>query len=158
MTYLQDPPKSEVKRQKLIECVLTGNSKQYLGKVYTEVQVNRLSAEEVDKLFSLYEAKLSGQMVKSLGKSIIRMISMGACSALGISNQEALNKDLSSDPFLNLAIQRLVCRSHQRFSSFIALLSIGLITIMHNLSEHDIKNGGTSRDDRSDERTANNFE
>ena len=31
-----EPPKSEVKRQKLIECVLTGNSKQYLGKAYIE--------------------------------------------------------------------------------------------------------------------------
>ena len=37
-----DPPKSEVKRQKLIKCVLTGNSKQYLGKVYTEEQVNKV--------------------------------------------------------------------------------------------------------------------
>ena len=35
-----DPPKSEMKRQKLIECVLTGNSKQYLGKAHTEEQVN----------------------------------------------------------------------------------------------------------------------
>ena len=78
-----DPPKSDVKRQKLIECVLTGNSKQYLGKVYTEEQVNKLSAEEVDKLFSIYEAKLSSQMGKSLGKSIIRTYLMGACAVLG---------------------------------------------------------------------------
>ena len=47
-----DPLKSEVKRQKFIECVLTGNCKQYLGKAYTEEQVNKLNAEEVDKLFS----------------------------------------------------------------------------------------------------------
>ena len=33
VTY--DPPKSEVKRQKLTECVLTGNSKQYLEEAYT---------------------------------------------------------------------------------------------------------------------------
>ena len=46
-----DPPKSDLKRQKLIEFVLTRNSKLYLGKVYTEEQVNTLSAEEVDKLF-----------------------------------------------------------------------------------------------------------
>ena len=31
-----DPPKSDMKRQKLIECVLTGNSKQYLGNAYTK--------------------------------------------------------------------------------------------------------------------------
>ena len=31
-----DPPKSDAKRQKLIECVLTRKSKQYLAKAYTE--------------------------------------------------------------------------------------------------------------------------
>ena len=60
--------KSEVKKQNLIECVLTGNSKQCLGYDYTKERVNKLSAEEVDMFFSNYEAKLSGKMVKSLGK------------------------------------------------------------------------------------------
>ena len=80
-----DAPQSDSKRQKLLECILTGNSKLYLDKVYTEERIKELSNEEVDKLFSNYEAKLSGQMVKSLGKSIINMYSMGACAALGIS-------------------------------------------------------------------------
>ena len=80
------PPKSDVNWRKLIECVLTGNSKQCLGKDHTEEQINKLSAEAVDKLFSNYKAKLSGQMVKSLDKSIIKMYSMGACAILGMSN------------------------------------------------------------------------
>ena len=62
-----DPPQLDSKRQKLLECVLTANSKLYLGKVYTEDQLKKLSDEEMDKLFNNYEAKLSGQMVKSLG-------------------------------------------------------------------------------------------
>ena len=61
-------PQSDTKHQKLLECVLTGNSKLYLGKVYTEEKIKELSKEEVEKLFNNYEAKLSGQMVKSLGK------------------------------------------------------------------------------------------
>ena len=81
-----EAPQSDTKRQKLLECVLTRNSKLYLGKVYTEEQLAKLNEEEVGKLFNNYEAKLSGQMVKSLGHSIINMYSMGACSALGISN------------------------------------------------------------------------
>ena len=48
---------SDTKRQKLLECVLTGNSKLYLGKVYTEDQLAKLSEE---KLFNNYEAKLAG--------------------------------------------------------------------------------------------------
>ena len=75
---------SDTKCQKLLECVLTGNSKLYLGKVYTEGQLTKLDEEEVEKLFNNYEAKLLGQMAKSLGCSIINMYSVGACSVLGI--------------------------------------------------------------------------
>ena len=104
-----ETPQSDTKRQKLLECILTRNSKLYLGKVQTKEKIKELSNEEVDKLFNNYEAKLSGQMVKSLGKSIINMYSMGACAALGISNQDALSEDLESDPFLNSALQRFTC-------------------------------------------------
>ena len=131
---------SNIKHQKLLECVLTGNSKLYLGKVYTEEQLAKLNEEEVEKLFNNYEAKLSGQMVKSLGHSIINMYSMGACAALGISNQDALSEDLENDPFLNSALQRATCELYHRFSSFLAPLSTGIITSRHYLSEHN-KNG-----------------
>ena len=89
-----ETPQLDRKHQKLLECVLTRNSKLYLGKVYTEDQLAKLSEEKVEKLFNNYEAKLSGQMVKSLGKSIINMYSMGACAALGINNQDALSEGL----------------------------------------------------------------
>ena len=115
-------PQSDTKCQKLFECVLTGNSKLYLGKVYTEEKIKELSKEEVGKLFNIYEAKLSGQMVKSLGKSIINMYSMRACSALGIINQEALSEDLENDPFLNSALQRFTCELYYTFGSFLAPL------------------------------------
>ena len=135
-----ETPQSDTKCQKLLECVLTGNSKLYVGKVYTEGKIKELNEEEVEKLFDNYEAKLSGQMVCSLGHSIIYMYSMGACTALGISNQEALSEDLENDPFLNFALQRFTCQLYYRFGSFLALLSIGIITSRHYLSEHN-KNG-----------------
>ena len=78
----RDPPESDVNRQKFIKCFVTGNSKQYLEKDYTEEQVKKLSSEEVNKLFNIYEVKLLGQMVKPLGKSIIKMYSMKTCSIL----------------------------------------------------------------------------
>ena len=94
-----EAPQSDTKHQKLLECILTGNSKLYLSKVYTEEQLAKLNEEEVEKLFNNYEAKLLGQMVTSLGKSIINMYSMGACSVLGIRNQEALSEDLKTIHF-----------------------------------------------------------
>ena len=138
-----DAPQSDSKRQKLLECILTGNSKLYLGNVYTEDQLKKLNDEEVEKLFNNYEVKLSGQMVKSLGCSIINMYSMGACAVLGISNQGELSEDLENDPFLNSALQRFTCELYYRFGSFLAPLSVGIVTSRHYLSEHN-KNGGTS--------------
>ena len=128
---------SDTKCQKLLKCVLPGYSKLYLGKVYTEEQLAKLNKEEVEKLFNNCKAKLSSQMVKSLGKSIINMYSMGACSALGITNQEALSEDLENNPFLNSALQRFTCQLYYRFSSFLAPLSVGIITSRHYLSEHN---------------------
>ena len=132
-------PQSDTKRQKLLECVLTGNSKLYLGKVYTEDQLAKLS-EEVEKLLNNHEAKLSGQLVKSLGRSTINMYSMGACSVLGITNQDALSEDLENDPFLNSALQRFTCELYYRFGSLLAPLSVGIIMSRHYLSERN-KNG-----------------
>ena len=132
---------SDTKCQKLLKCVLTGNSKLYLGKVCTEEQLKKLNEEEVEKLFNNYEAKLSGQMVKSLGCSIINMYSVGACAALGITNQDALSEDLENDPFLNSALQRFTCELYYRFSSFLAPLSIGIITSRHYLWGCSMKQG-----------------
>ena len=61
-------------------------------------------------------------MVKSLGKSIIDMYSMGACKVLGISNHDALSEDLETDPFLNSALQRFACELYYRFGSLLAPL------------------------------------
>ena len=103
----------------------------------------------MDKHFSNYEAKLSGQMVKSSGESIIKMYVMGACTVLGMNNQNALSEDLESDPFLNSALQRLTCELYHRFGSFFAPLSIGLITSRH-LSERNIAGTKNDRENRDE--------
>ena len=153
-----ETPQSDTKRQKLLKCILTRNIKLYLCKVYTEDQLAKLSKEEVEKLFNNYKAKLSGQMVKSLGKSIINMYSIGACSVLGITNQEALSEDLENDPFLNSALQRCTCELCYRFRLFLAPLSIGIITSRHYLSEcnknGERTNGTGDNKNGGDEKTA----
>ena len=103
-------PQSDTKHQKLLECILTGNSKLYLGKVYTEEQLAKLNEEEVEKLFNNYEAKLSGQMVKSLGHSIINIYLMGACSVLGITNQEALSEESGERSVSKLCSSKIYLR------------------------------------------------
>ena len=121
-----ETPQSDTKRQKLLKCVLTRNSKLYLGEVYTKDQLKKFNDEEVEKLFNNYE---------SLGCSIINMYLMRACAVPGISNQDALSEDLENNPFLNSALQRFTCKLYYRFGSFLAPLNVGIITSRHYLSE-----------------------
>ena len=57
------------KRERLVACVLSGNSKMYLGKEYTEEQINKMDCNDVSALLNRYESVLSAQMTKSLGKA-----------------------------------------------------------------------------------------
>ena len=119
------------KRERLVACVLSGNSKMYLGKEYTEEQINKMDCNDVNTLLNRYESVLSAQMTKSLGKSVINLYSDIACNVLGIGNQQELSTDLEGDPFLNTAIQRFTCDLYYRFGALLAPVSVGIITGKH---------------------------
>ena len=106
------------RRDRLITCVLSGNSKQHLGKEYTEQQINEMDSKNIMMLSNRYESVLSAQMTKSLGKSVINLYSNVACSVLGIGNQQDLSNDLECDPFLNTALQRFTCDLYCPFGAF----------------------------------------
>ena len=136
------------KRERLVACVLSGNSKMYLGKEYTEEQINKMDYNDVNTLLNRYESILSAQMTKSLGKSVINLYSNIACSVLGVGNQQELSTDLESDPFLNTAMQRFTCDLYYRFGTLLAPVSVGIIT-----GKHYGKNSITKLNDRSNSGT-----
>ena len=78
------------KRERLVACALFGNSKQYLGKEYTEQQINEIDSYNINILSNRYDSVLSAEMTKSLGKSVINLYSDVACSVLGVGNQQDL--------------------------------------------------------------------
>ena len=86
------------KRERLVACVLSGNSKMYLGKEYTEEQINKMDCNDVNTLLNRYQSILSFQMTKSFCKSVINLYSNIACSVLGVGNQQELSTDLECDP------------------------------------------------------------
>ena len=133
------------KRERLITCVLSGNSKQYLGKEYTVQQINEMDSNNINILSNRYESVLSAQMTKSLGKSVINLYSNVACTALGIGNQQDLSNDSECDPFLNTTMQRFTCDLYYPFGALLAPVSVGIIT-----GKHYNKNYGTNLNDRSD--------
>ena len=136
------------KRERLVACVLSGNSKMYLGKEYTEEQINKMDCNDVNTLLNRYESVLSSQMTKSLGKNVINVYSNLVCSVLGVGNQQDLSTDLECDPFLNTAIQRFTCDLYYRFRALLAPVSVGIIT-----GKHYAKNSITKLNDRSNSGT-----
>ena len=45
----------------------------YLGKEYTEEQIDKMDCNDVNTLLDRYESVLSAEMTKSLGKSVINL-------------------------------------------------------------------------------------
>ena len=136
------------KRERLVACVLSGNSKMYLGKKYTEQQINEMDYNSINTLLNRYESVLSAQMTKSLGKSVINLYSNVARSVLGVYNQQELSTDLECDPFLNTAMQRFTCDLYYQFGALLAPVSVGIIT-----GKHYAKNSITKLNDRSNSGT-----
>ena len=132
------------KRERLVACVLSGNSKMYLGKEYTEEQINEMDCNIINTLLNRYESVLSAQMTKSLGKSVINLYSNLACSVMGVGNQQDLSDDLECDPFLNTAMQRFTCDLYYRFGTLLAPLSVGKISGMHYTKNSSVKLYGSS--------------
>ena len=66
------------KRERLITCVLSGNSKQYLGKEYTAQQINEMDGSN-NILSNRYKSVLSAQMTKLLGKSVLNLDIFKCC-------------------------------------------------------------------------------
>ena len=138
------------KRERLVACVLSGNSKMYLGKEYTETQINEMDRTNVNALLNRYESILSAHMTKSLGKSVINLYSNIACSVLGVDNQQDLSDDLQCDPFLNTAMQRFTCDLYYRFGALLAPVSVGIITGKHYAKNSITKLNGRSNSGNCD--------
>ena len=131
------------KRERLVVCVLSGNSKMYLGKEYTEQKINEMDYNSINTLLNRHESVLSAQMTK-LSKSIINLYSNIACSVLGIGNQQELSTDLECDQLPNTAMQRFTCDLYYRFGALSASVSVGIIT-----GKHYAKNSITKLNDRT---------
>ena len=120
----------------------------YLGKEYTEEQINKMDCNDFNTLLNKYEFILSAQMTKSLCKSMINLYSNIACSVLVVGNQQELSTDLECDHFLNTAMQRFTCDLYFRFGALLAPVSVGIIT-----GKHYAKSSITKLNDRSNSGT-----
>ena len=139
----------ETKRERLSAIVAGGGSKQYLGKDLQLSDIDTMTAEQINKLYCRYEARLGASMTKTLGNSFISLYVMGVSKYFNVVNPPKLIQDLEEDPFINHALTSSCCELYYRYGMFLAPFT-GLLTTLKDIdfsktekeSENiDIENG-----------------
>lgn len=149
-----DAPNSATQhRDRLAALASGGQAERYLGKNVTAEGIDAMSDEDIEKLYSRYEARLGAQMTQTLGKAALRFYSVVASTVLPIppENKPKLVADLEADPFVDHALLRASCDLYHRFGMYLAPLTMALTTAKYCLFGHKCPRN-PSYEDESNER------
>ena len=90
-----------------------------------------MSAEEIDKLYCRYEARLGATMTKTLGNSFINLYVVAVSRYFNVANQPKLIEELEEDPFINHALTSVCCELFYRYGMYLAPFTAMLTTARH---------------------------
>ena len=111
-------------------------------------QIDSLDKDEVEKLYTRYEARLGVAMTKTLGQATLQLYSGVVSMFLPTppENQLALVRDLEADPFAGHALSSATCELYHCYDMFLALLTAALTMARYCQVGHHcpqtINNGG----------------
>ena len=130
----------DTKRERLSAIVAGGNSKQYLGKELQISDIDGMTAEQINKLYCRYEARLGASMTKTLGNSFVSLYVMSVSKYFNVVNPPKLIEDLEEDPFINHALTSACCELYYRYGMYLAPFTAMLTTVRHiDFSNKDIE-------------------
>jgi len=133
----------ETKRERLLAIVAGGGSKQYLGKDLQMSAIDEMSSEQINKLYTRYEARLGSSMTKTLGNTFINLYVLGVSKYFNVINPPKLIEDLGGDPFIIHALTSSCCELYYKFGMYLAPFTALLTTAKHinfETENEDIKN------------------
>jgi hypothetical protein len=153
-----DQPTIALYRQRLAECLSSGNSKTYLGKNITLEQLSTMSEKELIKCYTIYESKLGMNMTKSLGCSIISLYTAVVSHLFPIDSKEKLTEDLKNDPLITESLSSITSHLYFTYGSILAPLAATMITYCH-IKKSPIKNSNPNIeiDNGTDRNTESNY-
>lgn len=118
------------KRERLAALAAGGQAKQYLGRNCTVDQIDGMADDEIEKLYTRYEARLGAAMTKTLGAAALQLYSTVASKILPIppENTPKLIADLEADPFVGHALSSATCELYYKYGMYLAPLTTALAT------------------------------
>ena len=150
----------DTKRERLSAIVVGGGSRHYFGRDVQLTDLDKMTPQEIDKLYCRYEARLGASMTKTLGNSFINLYVMAVSRYFNITNPPKLIEDLEEDPFINHALTSVCCELYYKYGMYLAPFTAMLTTARHidfNKNIVDNKNGksefesGESESGKSDQ-------
>ena len=126
-----DDHQTERKREWLAALVLGGQAKQYLSKNVSAEEIDNMDSQEIDRLYTHYEACLDSRMTKTLAQTTIQLYSSIAGKFLPIPQMSVpmLASDLEADPFVSHALTTTACELYYRYGFYLAPLAAVITTV-----------------------------
>ena len=127
------PSDQRYKRERLVALAAGAQTEVYLGKTYSIDQIEALQESTIVKLCSRYEARLGAIMTKTLGKSTLELAAIIASNFLPIppKNRPKLVQELSEDPFVDHALNGLMCQVFHQYGALLAPITAAILTAEH---------------------------
>ena len=150
----------DTKRERLSAIVVGGGSRHDFGRDVQLKDLDKMTPQEIDKLYCRYEARLGASMTKTLGNSFINLYVMAVSRYFNVTNPPKLIEDLEEDPFINHALTSVCCELYYKYGMYLAPFTAMLTTARHidfNKNIVDNKNGksefesGESESGKSDQ-------
>ena len=136
---------NETKRERLSAIIAGGGSKQYLGKDLQISDIDKMNSEEINKLYSKYEARLGASMTKTLGNSFINLYVLGISKYFNVIDPPKLIKELNEDPYIDNALNTGCCELYYKFGMYLAPFTAALTTAKYidfsNKGKDDFSSG-----------------
>ena len=120
-------------KEKLIQVVASGKSKQFLGKALTTKEIEELDDNQIQKFYARYEAVLGGMITKQLKHHICHAYSRFVsfiCPTLNFKIEDiaGLTTSLNDGPFIDLALSSLTCKLYHEYDYLLAPIEAAIIT------------------------------
>ena len=117
----------EPKRKRISDIIAGGGSRQYLGRELQLSDIDKMTPQELDKLYCRYEARLPASMTKTLGNSFINLYVIGVRKYFNVINPPKLEED----PFINHALTSICCELYYKYGMYLAPFTAMLTTAKH---------------------------
>ena len=119
------------KRERLSAIIVGGGSRHYFGRDVQLTYLDKMTPQEIDKLYCRYEARLGASMTKTLGNSFINLYVMAVSRSFNVTNPPKLIEDLEEDPFINHALTSVCCELYYKYGMYLAPFTAMLTTARH---------------------------